>query len=127
MSLLYSIFLFYTRVQNIKKIFLFLFSFKNVIFQTINNTTYRTPVSAPRKRMPQSSTVKGDFDTVNIQGSRITQDEDETFARILARRTAAQLGSGASAERVQELGRQVADGTYQPDAQRIAGRMLGLS
>lgn len=77
--------------------------------------------------MPQSSTVKGDFDTVNIQGSRITQDEDETFARILARRTAAQLGSGASAERVQELGRQVADGTYQPDAQRIAGRMLGLS
>ena len=99
----------------------------NVIFQTINNTTYRTPVSAPRKRMPQSSTVKGDFDTVIIQGSRITQDEDETFARILARRTAAQLGSGASAERVQELGRQVADGTYQPDAQRIAGRMLGLS
>ena len=64
----------------------------NVIFQTINNTTYRTPVSAPRKRMPQSSTVKGDFDTVNIQGSRITQDEDETFARILARRTAAQFG-----------------------------------
>lgn len=100
----------------------------NVTFQRITNTTYRTPVSAPRKRSPQSaSTARGDYDTVNIQGSRTVLDEDETFARMLARRTAAQLGSGATPERVAELGRRVADGTYQPDAQRIAGRLLGLN
>ncbi|MCI8659376.1 MAG: flagellar biosynthesis anti-sigma factor FlgM [Lachnospiraceae bacterium] len=98
----------------------------NVIFQTMNNTPYRTPVSAPRKRAAQPAAIKGDYDTVNIQRARVSQDDDESFARILARKTAAQLGSGASAERVQDLGCRIADGTYQPDAQRIAGRMLGL-
>ncbi len=98
----------------------------NVIFQTTNNTPYRAPVSTPRKRAAQPAAVKGDYDTVNIQRTRISQDDDESFARILARRATAQLGSGPSPERVQELGRRIADGTYQPDAQRIAGRMLGL-
>lgn len=99
----------------------------NIRFQTVNNTSYRTPVTAQRKRAPQSATVKGDFDTVNIQRSRVAQDDDESFARMLARRTAAQLGNGASPERVQDISRRVSDGTYQPDAQRIAGRLLGLS
>ena len=44
---------------------------------------------------------------------------------MLARKTAAQLDS-VSQERVQELNSRVADGTYIPDPQRIAGRMLGL-
>ena len=99
----------------------------NVIFQTTNNTPYRAPVSTPRKRAAQPAAVKGDYDTVNIRRPQAAQDDEESFARILARRATAQLGSGASQERVQELGRRVADGTYQPDAQRIAGRMLGLS
>ena len=98
----------------------------NVIFQTMNSQPYRTPVPAPRKRSVPAAAVKGDYDTVNIQRTRISQDDDESFARILARRATAQLGSGPSPERVQELGRRIADGTYQPDAQRIAGRMLGL-
>lgn len=98
----------------------------NVIFQTMNNQPYRTPVSTPRKRTVPTAAVKGDYDTVNIRRTQAAQDDDESFARMLARRTTAQLGSGASQERVQELGRRIADGTYQPDAQRIAGRILGL-
>ena len=101
----------------------------NVLFRPVNNTTYRTPVSAPRKRASQpAATVKGDYDTVNIQRSRTVQDDDETFARMLARKTASQLtGDSISPDRLQELGRKVADVSYQPDAQQIAGRMLGLS
>ena len=101
----------------------------NVLFRPVNNTTYRTPVSAPRKRASQpAATVKGDYDTVNIQRSRTVQDDDETCARMLARKTASQLtGNSSSPDRLQELGRNVADGSYQPDAQQIAGRMLGLS
>jgi len=74
--------------------------------------------------MPRKEKVKGDYDTVNIRRSRVA-DDDETFARMLARKTASQLG-GASRERVAELRSKVADGSYVPDAQRIAGRMLGL-
>ena len=99
----------------------------NVIFQTMNSQPYRTPVPAPRKRSVPAAAVKGDYDTVNIRRAQSAQDDDESFARMLARRTTAQLGTGASQERVQELGRRVTDGPYQPDAQRIAGRILGLS
>lgn len=100
----------------------------NVKFHTLNNNTYRAPVSSPRKRMPQSGAVKAaDYDTVNIKRTRNAQDDEESFSRLLARKASVQLGSGASPERVQELGRKIADGTYQPDAGRIAGRLLGLS
>lgn len=98
----------------------------NIQFQTLD-TSYRTPVSAPRRRAAQSEKAKGNYDTVTINGPRISQNEDDSFARILAQRAASQLGQGASPERVRELGRQVADGSYQPDSYRIAGRLLGLN
>ena len=99
----------------------------NVLFRPVNNAAYRAPVSAPRKRASQpAAMVKGDYDTVNIQRSRTVQDDDETFARMLARKTASQL-TGISPDRLQELGRKVADGSYHPDARQIAGKMLGLS
>lgn len=99
----------------------------NVTFKTMNSPAYRTSIPAQRKRLPQSGMVKAaDYDTVDIKRTRMAQD-DESFARLLARKTTAQLGSsGVSPERIQELGRGIADGTYEPDAQRIAGRMLGL-
>lgn len=101
----------------------------NVTFKTMNSPAYRTSVPAQRKRTPQSGMTKAaDYDTVDIKRTRAAQDDDESFARLLARKVTAQIGGGgASPERVQELGRRIADGTYQPDAQRIAGRMLGLS
>lgn len=98
----------------------------NIKFQTLN-TSYRTPVSAPRRRAAQSEKAKANYDTVTINGPRISQDEDGSFARILAQRAASQLTRGASPERVRELKQQVANGTYQPDAQKIAGRLLGLN
>ena len=82
----------------------------NITFQTMK-TSYRSPVPAQRTYTPQTEKVKGDY---------------ESFAQILARRAASQLKSGASPERVQELQRQVAEGTYVPDSQKIAGRLLGL-
>lgn len=96
----------------------------NITFQTMNNS-YRPSVSVKSRPMPKAAKTKGDYDTVKISSSRTAQNDDESFARILARRTAAQLGS-ASQERVQELRTKVTDGSYVPDASRIAGRMLGL-
>ena len=96
-----------------------------ITFQT-KNTSYRTAVPAQRKYTPASGKTKGDYDTVNISKSRVSQGSDESFARILARKTAAQLSDGASQERVQELKSSIAEGVYQPDSQMIAGRLLGL-
>ena len=96
----------------------------NITCQTMN-TSFRPSVSTKSRPMPKTAKTKGDYDTVNISSSRTAQTDDESFARILARKTAAQLGS-ASQERVQELRAKVTDGSYVPDASRIAGRMLGL-
>ncbi len=97
----------------------------NITFQTMK-TSYRSPVPAQRPFMPQTEKAKADYDTIDISRSRVNQDSDESFAQILARRAASQLKSGASQERVQELKSQIADGTYVPDSQKIAGRLLGL-
>lgn len=98
-------------------------------FQTLD-TSYPTPVSRQRRRAPQTEKARenyGNYDTVMINGPRINQEEDNSFAHMLARSAASQISSGASPERVRELGRQVAAGTYQPDARKIAGRLLGLN
>ncbi len=98
----------------------------NITFQALN-AVYRPSVPAQSKQKPRSETIKGDYDTVNIRHVPASLEDDESFARILAKKTASQLGEGASQERVQELSRRITDGTYQPNAQRIAGRLLGLS
>ena len=96
----------------------------NIKFQTIS-PTYRAPVTVPDRRAPQTGKAKGNYDTVTIRGTQT--DQDDSFARMLSRTAASQLNEGAGMERVQELGRQVAAGTYHPDADRIAGRLLGLN
>lgn len=98
----------------------------NVTFQKLN-TVYRPTVPVKSKQAPRTEKIKGDYDTVNIRRSQAVPEDDETFARMLARKAAAQLGDGASQEKMQELSRRISDGSYQPDAQRIAGRLLGLS
>ena len=96
----------------------------NITFQTMKPSN-RSPVPAQQRRAPKAQKAKGDYDTVNISRTSAALQDDESFARMLARKTAAQLDS-VSQERVQELNSRVADGTYIPDPQRIAGRMLGL-
>lgn len=98
----------------------------NITFQTMK-TSYCSPVPAKRTYSPQAEKAKGDYDTIDISRGRVNQDSDESFAQILARRAASQLKSGASQERVQELKGQIANGTYVPDSQKIAGRLLGLN
>lgn len=98
----------------------------NITFQPLN-AAYRPPVSASSKQKPRSEKIKGDYDTVNIRRAQAAPEDDESFARMLAKKTASQLNEGVSQERVQELGRRISEGAYQPDAQRIAGRLLGLS
>lgn len=96
----------------------------NIKFQTIS-PAYRTPVAAPKKRPAQTGKSQGNYDTVTIRGTQT--DQEGSFARILSRTAASQLSEGASPERVQELKGQVAAGVYYPDADRIAGRLLGLN
>ncbi len=86
----------------------------NVKFQTIN-PAYRALVAAPKKRTAQTGSSQGNYDTVTIRGTQT--DQEDGFARILSRTAASQLSEGASPERVQELGRQVAAGTYHPNAE----------
>ena len=97
----------------------------NVTFPVMN-TSYRPTISTPGRRPARSERTKWDYDTVNIRSSRTIQEDDESFARLLARKATAQMSDGVSSERVKELGSRVANGTYQPDAQKIAGRLLGL-
>lgn len=96
----------------------------NVKFQTIS-PAYRTPVAAPRKRAAQTGKSQGNYDTVTIRSTQA--DPESGFAQMLSRTAASQIREGASPERVQELGRQVAAGTYHPDVDKIAGRLLGLN
>lgn len=96
----------------------------NITFPTLN-TPYRSSVPTQTKRTPSASKARGDYDTVNISRARVSLDDEETFARVLARRAAAQLNT-AGQDRIQELKGKVADGTYRPDPQRIADRILGL-
>lgn len=98
----------------------------NITFQTMK-TSYRSPVPAQRTYTPQAEKGKADYDTIDISRSRVNPDSDESFAQILARRAASQLKSGATQERIQELKSQIANGSYVPDSQKIAGRLLGLS
>ena len=97
----------------------------NIKFQTMN-PSYRAPMPSQGKRTAKPEKARGNYDTVTIHKAYSAQENDEGFARVLARRAASQIGAGAAPERVQELKSQVADGTYQPDAQKIAGRLLGL-
>ena len=97
----------------------------NVTFPALN-ASYRPTISAPGRRTVRSERTKGDYDTVNIRSSRPMQDDDESFARLLARKAAAQMSDGASPDRVKDLSSRIAEGSYRPDAQKIAGRLLGL-
>ena len=51
--------------------------------------------------------------------------DDKSFAAALSKATADSLRIGASEKRVAELHQQVQAGTYQPNAQRIAEKILG--
>ncbi|MCI8416944.1 MAG: flagellar biosynthesis anti-sigma factor FlgM [Lachnospiraceae bacterium] len=96
----------------------------NIRFQTVNSS-YRTPVPAQSRKAPSTGKSRGNYDTVTIHGTQTSQET--SFARVLARSAASQINEGASPEKVQDLKSRVSSGTYHPDADRIAGRLLGLN
>lgn len=85
----------------------------------------RIQTASPYKPGLLVSKAKGDYDTVTIHGPRCGKEEGD-FARILAWQTAAQLSPAPGPKRIEQLQEMVASGTYQPDADIIARRLLGL-
>jgi len=86
-------------------------------YRSLSVPTDKTPRQEPGK-------TNGNYDKLTIKWSLSTADE-ASFARILARETAVKASEGASQERVNALQKQVASGTYKPDARQIAEHMLG--
>lgn len=66
---------------------------------------------------------KADKDTLSL--SKDNAVDDKSFVAALSKATAESLKVGASDKKVAELHQQVQSGTYRPNAQRIAEKMLG--
>lgn len=69
------------------------------------------------------SIQKVDKDTLSISKGKAI--DDRSFVAALSRATADSLKVNASDKRVAELHQQVQSGTYRPNAQRIAEKILG--
>lgn len=87
--------------------------------------SYRTApsVSEPVKRPATEST--GSYDKLTLR--QTYPSDTKQFARILAREAARDISAPVSQARVDELRSQVAEGTYIPDAELIASRILCYS
>ena len=66
---------------------------------------------------------KADKDTLSLPKDNAV--DDRSFVAALSKATAESLKVGASDKKVAELHQQVQSGTYRPNAQRIAEKMLG--
>ena len=66
---------------------------------------------------------KADKDTLSL--SKDNAVDDRSFVAALSKAPAESLKVGASDKKVAELHQQVQSGTYRPNAQRIAEKMLG--
>lgn len=85
---------------------------------------YRSLTSAAGRKKTAANLNPADYDKFTANKSPLPADET-SFARVLAREAAGKLEGGVSQERVSNLQQQVASGVYQPNARRIAERMLG--
>jgi flagellar biosynthesis anti-sigma factor FlgM len=75
-----------------------------------------------RSSSASSASYVSSFDKASFSTNSVS---DDSFASMLASKTAASMKSGVSASRVAELKAQVQSGTYNVDSTRIAERMLG--
>lgn len=78
-------------------------------------------VNKPEERVEAGQ--KADKDTLSL--SKDNAVDDRSFVAALSKATAESLKVGASDKKVAELHQQVQSGTYRPNAQRIAEKMLG--
>lgn len=99
----------------------------NISFQPTNTvaaTDYYTPPTTDGRPRRCAGRTSGNYDTVSISKSQPVAD-DSCFACVLARKTAKEITYEASPEQVQSISRQIHSGTYKPDPERIAERLLG--
>lgn len=94
---------------------------------TTNNVIKSYPdLRIHTKENPAPSAASSDghsFDALIIQ-SNPRQIEEHTFAESVSRQLSSGMNETVSAEKVQDLKNQVAEGTYQVDAYAIASRIL---
>ncbi len=86
-------------------------------------SSYRTAPSAPDQSKPNAAGSIGNYDKLTLHRTQYPTDP-KRFARLLAKEAAKEVSRTTNSERVEELRRQVAAGTYVPDADLIARRML---
>lgn len=98
----------------------------NITFYKMNNdcSKYNSPSLQQDKVKASPGSTPVNHDRLTINSSRLPTDE-ASFARILAREAAIHLEDGPGSEQLLRLKQQVSDGTYVPDARRIAQHMLG--
>ncbi|MGL5436391.1 MAG: flagellar biosynthesis anti-sigma factor FlgM [Lachnospiraceae bacterium] len=95
----------------------------NRYLNSTESANYRSAISAADKSKPAANLSAGNFDQATFYQSSKPVDEP-SFARALAHAVANRLEQTDPQEKVARLQQQVADKTYQPDARRIAERIL---
>lgn len=85
---------------------------------------YAHNASGSEQKQTTVQKTQANYDKVTIQHTKNTISEG-SFANLLAKETASKVNAGTSQEKVLSLQHQVTSGTYQPDARRIAQKMLG--
>lgn len=89
----------------------------------IDYSYYRTAPSAPEQPRFSATESSGNYDKLTLHKTQYPSDA-KSFAGLLAHEAAKETSVPASQARVDELRSQVEAGTYQPDANLIARRML---
>lgn len=85
---------------------------------------YHSLAASTDKQAPVAAKTAGNYDKVTIR-KRPDAADDSSFAQMLARKLTDRLAEGDNQEKVRRLQQEVASRTYEPDARRIAERMLG--
>ncbi|MCI8835518.1 MAG: flagellar biosynthesis anti-sigma factor FlgM [Ruminococcus sp.] len=94
---------------------------------TTNNLIKNYPdlrIHTKENYAPSATQTDGhSFDALIIQSDR-RQIEEHTFAESVSRQLSSEAANTASPEKIQNLKNQIAEHTYQIDAQAIASRIL---
>lgn len=83
-----------------------------------------SPAPFPKKAFQME---KSNYDQVDFSTREDTMFNDPEFARMLAKKVIGGLAgsAGSSPERIAQLRRQIAEGSYHPDDMAIAKAMIG--
>ncbi|MCI8513223.1 MAG: flagellar biosynthesis anti-sigma factor FlgM [Lachnospiraceae bacterium] len=86
----------------------------------------RTALYTPEQTKRQTAESTGSYDKLTLHPAQYPSDTKQ-FAKILTREAVKDVSAPASKARIDDLRNQVASGTYVPDADLIARRILYCS